>query len=155
VHESCSRSAPGKDKQSGGSSASWATSSTRWGGTSGWESAGTPATFFNAGYDIASAAGLEQTLEEMDREVGLDRLAAVHANDSKNPLGSNLDRHENIGQGHLGEDSFARLLEHPALAEAPFLLEVPGFDGQGPDLANIAILRRLAGRPLEETVVTP
>jgi deoxyribonuclease IV len=110
---------------------------------------------FNAGYDIASAAGLEQTLEEMDREVGLDRLAAVHANDSKNPLGSNLDRHENIGQGHLGEDSFARLLEHPALAEAPFLLEVPGFDGQGPDLANIAILRRLAGRPLEETVVTP
>lgn len=105
---------------------------------------------YAAGYDIRTAEGLEATLEEMDRVLGLDRLVAVHANDSKNPIGSNLDRHENIGQGHLGEEAFARMLNHPALADVPFILEVPGFDGNGPDLQNIAILRRLAGRPLPE-----
>jgi deoxyribonuclease-4 len=103
---------------------------------------------YSAGYDIASADGLERTLDEMDRVLGLERLLAVHANDSKNPLGANLDRHENIGQGTLGEAAFGRLLTHPVLEHLPFLLEVPGFDGNGPDLENIAILRRLAGRPL-------
>ena len=103
---------------------------------------------YAAGYDIRTAEGLEATLEEMDRVLGLDRLVALHANDSKNPIGSNVDRHENIGEGHLGEEAFGRLLNHAALENVPFLLEVPGFDGNGPDLRNIAILRRLAGRPL-------
>lgn len=104
---------------------------------------------FAAGYDIASADGLEATLDEMDRLIGLDRLVAIHANDSKSPLGSNVDRHANIGQGYLGEEAFARMLTHPALEQQPFILEVPGLDNQGPDLANIRTLRRLAGRPLE------
>lgn len=104
---------------------------------------------FAAGYDIATADGFERTLDEMDRALGLDRLAAIHANDSKFPLGSGRDRHENIGRGHIGEAAFARLVSHPALAEIPFLLEVPGLDGNGPDAENVATLRRLASRPLE------
>jgi deoxyribonuclease-4 len=107
---------------------------------------------FNAGYDIASPDGLERTVDEMDGVLGLDRLVAIHANDSKNPLGACVDRHENIGQGHIGEEAFERLLTHPALERLPFILEVPGLDGKGPDLANIAALRRLAGRPLEAAV---
>jgi deoxyribonuclease-4 len=107
---------------------------------------------FAAGYDVASADGLERTVEAMDRVLGLDRLVAVHANDSKKPLGSGIDRHENIGRGCIGEDGFARLLTHPALEHLPFLLEVPGFDGNGPDSENVEILRRLAGRPTEAAV---
>ena len=107
---------------------------------------------FAAGYDIADADGLERTVDEMDRVLGLERLVAIHANDSKFPLGSGRDRHENIGHGYIGEAAFARLLGHPALERVPFLLEVPGFEGNGPDLANVATLRRLAGRPLEAAV---
>ena len=104
---------------------------------------------YNAGYDVSSPEGLERTVDEMDRVLGLDRLLALHANDSKHPLGSGRDRHENIGHGHIGEEAFARLLAHPALQQVPFILEVPGFDGNGPDLQNVQILRNLAGRPLE------
>jgi deoxyribonuclease-4 len=107
---------------------------------------------FGAGYDIASDDGLEQTLEAMDRLIGLGRLVAVHANDSKKPLGSGIDRHENIGQGYIGEEAFSRILTHPALEHLPFLLEVPGYDGKGPDLQNVSTLRRLAGRPMEVAV---
>jgi deoxyribonuclease-4 len=107
---------------------------------------------FGAGYDIASAEGLERTVEEMDQVIGLDRLVAVHANDSMKPLGSGIDRHENIGQGHIGEEAFARILTHQALEQLPFLLEVPGYDGKGPDLENVSALRRLAGRPLAVAV---
>ncbi len=100
-----------------------------------------------AGYDIASQDGLERTVEDFDRLVGLERLLVIHANDSKTPLGSRVDRHDNIGRGFIGEDGFARLLTHPALSPLPWILEVPGYDGQGPDLANVDALKRLAGRP--------
>lgn len=100
---------------------------------------------FAAGYELRTPEGLEGMLEELDREVGLARLTCVHANDSKGALGSNVDRHENIGQGQLGEETFARLLAHPALRHLPFILEVPGYDGEGPDRENVATLRRLAG----------
>jgi deoxyribonuclease-4 len=106
----------------------------------------------NAGYDVASPDGLERTLHEMDETLGLERLIVIHANDSKKPLGSNVDRHENIGQGFIGEEAFARMLTHGALHSLPFILEVPGFDGEGPDRENIQILRRLAGRALEPAV---
>jgi deoxyribonuclease-4 len=107
---------------------------------------------FTAGYDIANADGLERTIEEMDQVLGLDRLVAIHANDSKFPFGSCRDRHENIGFGYIGEEAFARLLAHPSLQRLPFMLEVPGFDGRGSDLANVSILRRLAGRPLDAAI---
>ena len=107
---------------------------------------------FAAGYDISTAEGLERTLDEMDSVLGLSRLAAIHANDSKFPLGSGRDRHENIGHGHIGEAAFERLLTHPSLAGVPFLLEVPGFDGNGPDAENVATLRRLAGAAVSEAL---
>jgi len=100
---------------------------------------------FASGYDVTTPAGLEATMGEFEREIGLERLVAVHANDSKCPLGGGKDRHENIGQGYIGEGGFRLILGHPAFRDLPFLLEVPGFNGQGPDLENVRILRSLAG----------
>jgi len=100
---------------------------------------------FEAGYDITSGEGLESVLEEFDQAISLSRLAAIHVNDSKTPLGSNVDRHENIGFGLMGEDTFAQVLHHPALRPLPFLLEVPGLTNEGPDRPNVEALRRLAG----------
>jgi deoxyribonuclease-4 len=100
---------------------------------------------FNAGYDLTTSDCLEAMLEEIDDTVGLDRLHAIHTNDSKTPLGAQVDRHENIGRGMIGEDAFARLLQHPALQHLPFILEVPGYDGKGPDLPNVRTLLRLMG----------
>lgn len=102
---------------------------------------------FEAGYDIVSRTGLDRVLEELDRAVGIDRIAAVHANDSKTRFGSNVDRHENIGYGFLGEDGLANIMTHPVLRDLPFYLEVPGFAGRGPDRENVVLLRRLAGLP--------
>ena len=99
---------------------------------------------FAAGYDVTTPGGVARMMEELDREVGLARLVAVHANDSKAGLGSGLDRHENIGQGHIGEDGFRAIMSHPAFADLPFILEVPGFAGGGPDRRNVEILKRIA-----------
>jgi deoxyribonuclease IV len=102
---------------------------------------------FEAGYDIATPDGLELVLDKFDTAVGVDRLRAVHANDSKTKFGSNVDRHENIGKGFLGEDGLGNFMTHPVMRELPFYLEVPGFAGRGPDRENVATLRRLAGLP--------
>ena len=101
---------------------------------------------FNAGYDLTTDEGLATMVAEIEATVGFERLAAVHANDSKTPLGAQVDRHENIGEGHIGPEGFARFLQHPAFADVPMLLEVPGFDKKGPDRANVDRLRQLAGR---------
>jgi deoxyribonuclease-4 len=98
---------------------------------------------FASGYDLKSRDGIERVMEEFDREIGLERLAAVHANDSKCPLGGGLDRHENIGVGYLGKDGFATIMAHPAFADVPFLLEVPGFDSEGPDKLNVDALKAI------------
>ena len=98
---------------------------------------------FAAGYDVKTKEGLEATLSEFDAEVGLDRLVAVHANDSKCPLAGGVDRHENIGEGHIGLDGFLNLMSHPAFRDVPFLLETPGFDKEGPDRRNVEILKSL------------
>ncbi len=98
---------------------------------------------YAAGHDVKTRPGLDKMLEEFERDVGLDRLVAIHANDSKCPLGGGIDRHENIGDGHIGRDGFENLLSHPALREVPFLLEVPGFDDHGPDKQNVEILKSL------------
>jgi deoxyribonuclease-4 len=96
------------------------------------------------GYDISTREGCEMALAEFEREVGLDRLVAVHANDSKMPLGGVRDRHENIGDGCIGLDGFATLMASPMFAEVPFLLEVPGIDGKsGPDRENVTRLKAL------------
>jgi deoxyribonuclease-4 len=97
---------------------------------------------FASGYDERTPEAAEATLEEWERVVG--KLEVVHCNDSQAGLGSNRDRHANIGQGEIGAEGFRALLHHPRLASVPFILEVPGFDGKGPDAANMEILRRLA-----------
>ena len=78
---------------------------------------------YDAGYDIVE--NLEGVLEEFDRVIGLDRLKAVHINDSKNPFASHKDRHEKIGEGSLGLETFAKIVNHSALRELPFYLETP------------------------------
>lgn len=103
---------------------------------------------FASGYDVRSRDGLEATIEEFEREVGLERLVAVHANDSKCPLAGGVDRHENIGAGHIGREGFENIMSHRAFADVPFLLEVPGIENKGPDKANIDVLKGiLAGLP--------
>ena len=77
----------------------------------------------DAGYDIVN--DLDGVLERFDRIVGLDRLRAIHLNDSKNPPGSRKDRHEKIGQGFIGLEAFARIVNHPSLRDLPFYLETP------------------------------
>ena len=99
---------------------------------------------FEAGYDISTPGGLEQTLGQFDSGIGIPHLRVLHVNDSKTALGSNVDRHENIGHGLIGEAAFSRILQHPALRPLPFVLEVPGLDKQGPDRPNIETMRRLA-----------
>ncbi|HET8944320.1 MAG TPA: deoxyribonuclease IV [Dehalococcoidia bacterium] len=96
---------------------------------------------FAAGYDLKSRDGIERVMDEFDREIGLTRLVAVHANDSKCALAGGLDRHENIGDGHLGRDGFANIMSHAAFADVPFLLEVPGYEDQGPDKPNVDALK--------------
>jgi deoxyribonuclease-4 len=98
---------------------------------------------FAAGYDVKTKDGLEAAMSEFDVDVGLDRLVVVHANDSKCPLAGGVDRHENIGEGHIGLDGLQNVMSHPAFREVPFLLEVPGFDNQGPDRRNVEILKGL------------
>ena len=98
---------------------------------------------FAAGYDVKTRAGLDASMAEFEREVGLECLVAAHANDSKCALAGGIDRHENIGEGQIGRDGFINLLSHAAFAEVPFLLEVPGFDKEGPDRANVEILKAI------------
>lgn len=95
------------------------------------------------GYDLATSAGCESAMAEFDREIGFERLVAVHANDTKQPIGTFRDRHENIGDGHIGYDGFRTLMGHRAFSEVPFLLEVPGLDGKGPDAKNVSRLKKL------------
>ena len=95
----------------------------------------------DAGYDIVGDLG--GVLDEFDRVIGLDRLRALHLNDSKNPLGSHKDRHERVGAGTLGLETFRAVVREPRLAGLPMVLETPqdGLDGWA---AEIALLRDLA-----------
>ena len=93
----------------------------------------------DAGYDLLGH--LDDVLDEFDRVVGLDRLHAIHINDSQNPLGARKDRHARIGEGTLGEAFFARLITHPKLAHLPFVLETPNDDaGHGEEIARLRVL---------------
>lgn len=98
---------------------------------------------FESGVDLRTRDGLAEVLRELDAGCDRDRLAMFHLNDSKTPLGSNRDRHENIGEGDLGRHAFRLLVNEPAFADLPGILEVPGFDRQGPDRANLERIRAL------------
>jgi deoxyribonuclease-4 len=99
---------------------------------------------FAAGYELRTEAGLAGTLEQLEKQVGLDRLRVIHLNDTKGDLGSGLDRHEHIGMGFIGEDGFRRILHHPVFSKLPLVCETP-VDDRRDDRGNIAKVRELAG----------
>jgi deoxyribonuclease-4 len=101
-----------------------------------------------SGVDVTDRGALDALLEELDERIGLDRLRALHANDAKAPLGSNRDRHDNIGEGLIG-DGLGVFLAHPLLQQLPVVLEVPGADGKGPNADELAKLRALHERAVE------
>lgn len=104
-----------------------------------------------AGYDIAREEGLHSTLREAGAVLGLANVKVIHANDSKAPLGSRLDRHQHIGEGFIGKAGFRRILAHPALRRKPFILETP-IDQEGDDRRNLEALKKLC--PKSRTTIT-
>ena len=96
-----------------------------------------------AGFDIASETGLNETVVEVERLLGIENVKVIHANDSKTPLGSHMDRHANIGEGYIGNKGFRRILTHTSLRTKAFILETPVED-DGDDRRNVETLKRLA-----------
>jgi len=95
-----------------------------------------------SGTDVTDPAALDACLEEVDEKIGLDRLRALHVNDAAAPLGSNRDRHANMGEGVLGKE-LSVFLGHPLFQDLPAVLETPGPDNHGPDAAEVKKLREL------------
>jgi deoxyribonuclease-4 len=96
-----------------------------------------------AGYNISTPAGLRDTVRAAERCLGLSSVYMIHANDSKMPPGSRVDRHAHIGAGHIGLEGFRRILGHPKLRRKPFILETP-VDHPGDDRRNLDTLKALA-----------
>lgn len=100
---------------------------------------------FVAGYDIRTPEAISATLDEFDRVIGLDRLKVIHVNDAKKPLGSRVDRHEHIGDGELGKETFRILLQEPRLTHIPVILETPEAEKMHPE--NLRRLKELLNDP--------
>ena len=98
-----------------------------------------------AGFDIRTPAGLRSTIRQAEALLGLTNVHVIHANDSKAPLGSHVDRHAQIGEGHIGREAFSRILRHPKLRRKPFILETPRPE-PGDDRRNLDTLKALAAR---------
>ena len=109
---------------------------------------------FASGYDVTDRRELDKVLAELDDSIGLDRLRCLHVNDSKTPLGSNRDRHDNIGDGLMGE-KLGVFLAHPKLQGLPAYLEVPGTSGHGPDAEQVKKLKALYRRGTKAALATP
>lgn len=103
---------------------------------------------FASGYNLKTPKGLKSFIEEFEAEIGIHNLAVIHANDSKGGFKSLRDRHENIGEGFIGLDGFSNIINNPAFADIPFILEVPGFQKGGPDAKNVSKLKSLIGKSL-------
>ncbi len=103
---------------------------------------------YASGYDVRTERGLSETIGECDRILGLDRLGSLHLNDSARGLGSNRDRHANVGRGELGQDGCAAFLSEPRFERLACVLETPGPEGRGPDAAEVALARRLRRQAL-------
>jgi deoxyribonuclease-4 len=101
-----------------------------------------------SGIDVTDHAALNACIDEVEERIGLDRLRALHVNDAAAPLGSNRDRHANLGEGEIAE-GMSVFLGHPKLQGLPTILEVPGPDGHGPDANEIQKLRDLHSRGLK------
>lgn len=96
-----------------------------------------------AGYSLAKKDDLERFIDRFDHEIGIEKLELWHINDSRDPFGSYRDRHENLGQGMVGIETFRNIVNHPAMKDIPMIIETPGFDGLGPDKENLDILKGL------------
>jgi deoxyribonuclease IV len=105
---------------------------------------------FAAGYEIRTHEGLERTLAVIDQTVGLNRVFVVHVNDSKTVFGSRVDRHAQLGKGHIGMAAFERLLHHRSLSGRAFILETP-VDRAGDDSRNLRALWKLTGLDVRQT----
>ncbi|HWY18037.1 MAG TPA: deoxyribonuclease IV [Solirubrobacteraceae bacterium] len=99
-----------------------------------------------SGYDIRTAGGMSSVLHECTRVLGRGRVRSLHLNDSQTPLGSNRDRHANVGAGELGEDGCAAFLSAPELQKLPCVLETPGENRAGPSREEVELARELAER---------
>jgi deoxyribonuclease IV len=105
---------------------------------------------YASGYEVRERKAFKAVVDQFDDVVGIDRLGALHMNDSMTPFGSNRDRHANLGEGELGEDGLRVFLGEKRFRRLPVLLEVPGPDGHGPDKRQVDIAKRLrdeAGAP--------
>jgi deoxyribonuclease-4 len=105
---------------------------------------------FASGYDIRTEEGLTGVLDKCDAVVGLDRLGSLHLNDSVNGLGTNRDRHADIGKGEIGEEGCAVFLSEPRFETLPVILETPGPDKKGTPPEEIALARKLRKRGLKQ-----
>jgi deoxyribonuclease IV len=101
-----------------------------------------------SGYDIRTARGLTETIDEFDRVVGIKRLGSLHLNDSQTPLGSNRDRHANVGTGELGERGCAAFLSEPRFEKLPLVIETQGPERQGPTREEVQLCFALRKRGL-------
>jgi deoxyribonuclease IV len=101
---------------------------------------------FASGYDIRTAPGLAKTIDGFDRTVGIDRLGSLHLNDSQTALGSNRDRHANIGTGELGERGCAAYLSEPRFEDLPLVIETQGPERQGPTREEVQLCFALRKR---------
>jgi len=97
---------------------------------------------FASGYDLRKKSDVDKTLEKFDTIVGLKNLKFIHLNDSKGPLGSNLDRHEHIGLGMIGGEGMSAFLNHPAIRELPVIMETPIDERRG-DKQNLEVVLRM------------
>lgn len=103
---------------------------------------------YAAGYDIGTYDGIDRMLGEVESRLGLDRLKALHLNDSRDPLGSRRDRHADIGKGEIGERGFARFLSEPRFEGLPATMETPGPKRKGPVAADVELAAKLRRRGL-------
>ena len=103
---------------------------------------------FASGYDIRTARGVSGVLREATRKLGRGRVRSLHLNDSQTPLGSNRDRHANVGSGELGEDGCAAFLSAPGLQRLACVLETPGVNREGPSRDEVALAMALRERGL-------
>lgn len=98
---------------------------------------------FTAGYDITTKSGYENTMRELGRIVGIERIKVFHLNDSKKPLGSRRDRHEHIGKGLIGLEPFRFILKDCRFKKIPMVIETPAFNGMKENRMNLNTLRQL------------
>lgn len=98
---------------------------------------------FSSGYDFRVSSGIGKFVRDVQASFGFQKVRCLHINDSQHPLNSHRDHHANLGQGHIGLESLANLINHPALPNIPLILEIPGKEGQGPGRADKELLESL------------